>query len=201
MLQLSQATPIATGKHRQVYQHPDEPGQLVKVIRAELLGSTADAQRHRWPRTGPYRGYVREFKEYLASRNADPGRSPLAQVIGLADTDLGVGLVVEKICDADGALAPTLATWLRRDGFTAPMQQALDVLLAALLRHNVIATDLHAFNLVCASDGGDAPRLVMIDGFGEKNIVPHRSMSRRHNATVTRRKFERLVRRCRDGVT
>ena len=71
MLQLSQATPIATGKHRQVYQHPDQPGQLVKVIRTDLIENAAAAAR--WPRTGPYRGYVREFKEYLASRHADTG--------------------------------------------------------------------------------------------------------------------------------
>ena len=199
MLQLSQATPIATGKHRQVYQHPEQPGQLVKVVRTDLIENAAATAR--WPRTGPYRGYVREFKEYLASRHADPGPTPLAAVIGLADTDLGVGLVVEKILGADGALAPTLATWLGRDGFTDAMRQALDDLLAALLRHNVIATDLHAFNMVYGSNDGTAPRLMMIDGFGEKNIIPHRSMSRRHNATVNRRKFERLVRRCQAGVT
>jgi hypothetical protein len=55
--------------------------------------------------------------------------------------------------------------------------------------------------MVYGSPDGTAPRLLMIDGFGEKNIIPHRSMSRRHNATVTRRKFERLLRRCRAGET
>ncbi|MGN6327823.1 MAG: YrbL family protein [Rhodanobacter sp.] len=200
MLQLSQATPITTGRHRHIYQHPDQPDQLIKVMRTDLPGKSPTRGFRLTSRTGPYRGYVREFKEYLASRHADPGPSPLAPVIGLVDTDLGLGLVVQKISGADGGLAPTLISLIRRDGLTPELQQALDTLLAALLRHDVIATDLHAYNIVYGSDGSSAPRLMMIDGFGEKNIIPHRSMSRSHNAARTRRKFERMIRRCRAGV-
>lgn len=196
MLELRHATPIATGKHRHVYQHPAEPDYLVKIVRAEVLEAAKHAPWYeRLSRTGPYRGYIREFREYLATRLAAPGASPLARVVGLADTDVGPGLVVEKIRGADGALAPTLDTWVRRDGFTAEVQAALDNLLAALLSHNVIAADLHAFNLVYGSDASGGPRLVMIDGFGEKNIIPHCSMSPRHNAARTRHKFSRMLKR------
>jgi len=196
MLELRHATPIATGQHRHVYQHPDEPDYLVKVMRAEVLAAAAQAPWYRrLTRLGPYRGYVREWREYLASRIAAPGPSPVSRVVGLVDTDAGPGLMVEKIRGADGALAPTLDAWVRRDGVTAEIRAALDALLDALLRHNVIAADLHAFNLVHGSDASGGPRLVMIDGFGEKNLIPHCSMSRRHNAARTRHKFDRLLRR------
>ncbi len=199
MLQLRHTTPLAGGQHRLVYQHPADPGQLVKVMRTELLD--AHAERLPWyrrlARTGPYRGYVREFNEYLASLHASAGVPPLARVFGLADTDLGPGLVVEKVVGVDGGLAPNLDAWIRRDGFTREIQSALDVLLVQLLQHNVIAADLHAWNLVCSRDASGAARLVMIDGFGEKNFIPHCSMNRRHNASRTRHKFHRLVERSR----
>jgi len=59
----------------------------------------------------------------------------------------------------------------------------------------VIAADLHAWNVVYGEDSRGGPRLVMIDGFGEKNIVPHCSMNRAHNASRTKKKYERMLRR------
>lgn len=198
MLELRHTTPIASGKHRLVFQHPDGPDYLVKVMRADELQAYRRAPWYqRLARTGPYRGYLRELKEYLASRCASDGVSPLARVVGLADTDLGPGLVVEKVYGADGNLAPNLDSWVRRDGFTAEIQAAMDALLAQLLEHNVIAADLHAWNLVYGSDSQGGPRLVMIDGFGEKNMIPHCSMNRRHNASRTRHKFRRMLARTR----
>jgi hypothetical protein len=198
MLSLRHATPIATGHLRAVYAHPAQPDWLVKVMLPEAV---ANWQRAPWyqrlARTGPYRGFVREFKEYLASRHAADGPSPIARVVGLAPTDLGEGLLVEKVCGPEGALAPTLDAWVRRDGFTTQVQAALDEFLAAMLRHNVIAGDLHAWNVVYGSDPWGGPRLVMIDGFGEKNTIPHCSMNRRHNAQRTRHKFQRMLARTR----
>jgi hypothetical protein len=196
MLPLRQTAPIATGHLRAVYPHPERPDWLVKVMLPEAV---ANWQRAPWyrrlARTGPYRGFVREFKEFLASRHAAGGPSPIARVVGLADTDLGPGLVVEKVCTPDGNLAPTLDAWVRRDGFTPQVQAALDGFLASMLEHNVIAGDLHAWNVVYGSDSWGGPRLVMIDGFGEKNTIPHCSMNRRHNADRTRHKFRRMLQR------
>ncbi|WP_049623500.1 YrbL family protein [Frateuria defendens] len=200
MLALRHLAPIASGHLRRIFQHPAEPDLLVKVMREDAIAErwTNAPWYRRRSRTGPYAGFVREFKEYVASRHYALHRpSPLARVAGLADTDLGLGLVVEKVRGADGGLAPTLDAWVRRDGFTPAMQAALDDFLASMLEHNVIAGDLHAWNVVHGVDSRGGPRLVMIDGFGEKNIIPHCSMSRRHNAARTLHKFRRMVERTR----
>jgi hypothetical protein len=198
MLPLRQTAPIATGHLRAVYQHPEQPDWLVKVMLPEAVANWRRAPWYRrLARTGPYRGFVREFKEFLASRHAADGPSPIACVVGLAETDLGPGLVVEKVRGPDGGLAPTLDAWVRRDGFTPQVQAALDDFLAAMLAHNVIAGDLHAWNVVYGSDSWGGPRLVMIDGFGEKNTIPHCSMSRRHNADRTHHKFRKMLARVR----
>lgn len=121
MLQLRQTKPIASGKHRLLFQHPDDAARLVKVIRPEIvdLRGRDGPWYRRLARTGPYRGFAREFNEYLVYRYASKDLSPLACVTGLVDTDMGLGLVVEKICAADGGLAMDLEAWVRRDGVTA----------------------------------------------------------------------------------
>ncbi|BBD79436.1 YrbL family protein [Aerosticca soli] len=200
MLALRDRPPLASGHLRLIYAHPHDPDLLVKVLREDVVN---ERWRHapwyrRRQRTGPYGTFVREFKEYVVSRHRAPASpSPLSRVAGLEDTDLGLGLVVEKVRGADGGLAPTLDAWVRRDGFTAEVEAALEAFLASLLEHDVIAGDLHAWNVVYGSDSRGGPRLVMIDGFGEKNLIPHCSMSRRHNAYRTRLKFRRMVERTR----
>lgn len=200
MLQLAHATPIATGHIRQVFQHPEDAQLLVKVIRSDSI--EARWQEAPWyrrrARSGPYRDFVREFKEYVASiHQGGWADTPLPRILGVEPTDLGLGQLVEKVCADDGTLAPTLDAWVRREGFTDATAAALDDLLARLLSHNVIAADLHQWNVVYGRDSRGGPRLLMIDGFGEKNIIPHCSMSRSHNASRTRQKFARMLKRLR----
>lgn len=200
MLQLAHVTPLATGHIREVYQHPSETDCLVKVIRTDSIRERWDQAPwyRRRARTGPYRDFVREFKEYVASIYSGPYAStPLPRIVGLEQTDLGLGQVVEKVRGKDGALAPTLDAWIRRDGFSPAVEAALRELLERLLQHNVIAADLHAWNVVHGRDSRGGPRLLLIDGFGEKNIIPHCSMSRSHNASRTRHKFRRMLERAR----
>jgi len=54
---------------------------------------------------------------------------------------------------------------------------ARDAWIASVIEHNVILGDLHLGNLVYGSVDGLMPRFVMIDGFGEKNLLPRCSMS------------------------
>jgi len=56
----------------------------------------------------------------------------------------------------------------------------------------VIVGDMHAWNIVYGSDSRGGPRLILIDGFGEKNIIPMASMSRRFNARNTARLYRRM---------
>jgi hypothetical protein len=72
------------------------------------------------------------------------------------------------------------------------LRTAFSALVARLLECNVVLGDLNGANLVLRDAGAAAARLVVIDGFGEKNLVPLRSMSRRWNRCNTRRLARRL---------
>lgn len=196
MLELSRTEPLAVGHLRHVYQHPENPAYLIKVMRADAVD--ARITNGRWykklPRTREYIGYVRELKEYIASQARPQSRNaPIARMVGLVDTDLGLGLVAEKVCGPDGQLARTLAAlYAERRGFDETLERDLDVFYRGLLEANVIVGDMHAWNIVYGSDSRGGPRLILIDGFGEKNIIPVASMSPRFNARNTARLYRRM---------
>jgi hypothetical protein len=52
---------------------------------------------------------------------------------------------------------------------------------------------MHAWNIVYGSDSRGGPRLVMIDGFGEKHAIPVSSMSRVINRYRTKRLLKRMI--------
>ena len=197
MVVLTDRTPLATGHLRQVFQHPENPDYLIKVMRPDAVASRWGAGS-RWykrlPRTQHYIGYVREIKEYVAMQARLRARSaPIARMVGIVETDFGLGLISEKVRDEHGALAPTLAAlYARENGFTPFIERELARFFDDLLDCNVIVGDMHAWNIVHGIDSRGGPRLVLIDGFGEKHVIPRSSMSRRFNAWNTRRLFRRM---------
>lgn len=198
MLILAHQPPLAIGNLRAIHQHPEHAQLLIKTLRPEAVARRFDAPG-RWykrvPRARQYTGFVRELKEYVAlAARAAHGIAPVARMVGIVETDLGIGLVSEKIVDAHGALAPSLhAIYRQNGGASAWTDAALDTLLDELLRFNVIVGDLHASNIVYGTDSrGGAPRLVLVDGFGEKNLLPLKSLSRGLNQRNTRRVYRRL---------
>lgn len=198
LLRLADRTPLAIGHLRYVFQHPQNHSELVKVMRADAV-ATRWNRSSRWhkrlPRTRHYIGYLRELKEYIAARaRSAHGEPPIARMVGLVETDLGLGLVSEKVVDADGELAPTLAVVYETGrGFTSELRGALAVFLDGLLDGNVIVGDMHAWNIVYGRDSRGGPRLIMIDGFGEKHAIPVSSMSGAVNRYRTRRLYKRML--------
>jgi hypothetical protein len=197
VLKLSSAKPIAVGHLRSVYQHPHYANELIKVMRPDAVEKRWNAPG-RWakrlPRARHYVQYLRELREFIVARARAPEIDvPIARMIGVVDTDLGLGLVSEKVVDESGALAPTLAAVYAKRGFTPELEAALAEFSRDLLAANVIVGDMHAWNIVYGSDSRGGPRLVMIDGFGEKHAIPVSSMSRAINRYRTRRLFRRML--------
>lgn len=196
---LAQCEPLAVGRLRCVHEHPARPDCLIKTVRADVIerrwGMAAPWYK-RLVRTRQYTVFAREFEEYLAIQARHPGSSPpIARVVGIEETDLGIGLVVEKVRGADGTLAPTVAALGQAEGRIEPwLEKAFAAFLDDLLRHDVVVGDLHAWNIVHGSDSRGGPRLVLVDGFGEKNFIPRNSLSTRANARHTRRLYERMRR-------
>jgi hypothetical protein len=193
-LRLAGTQPLAVGHLRQVYAHPHDADLIIKVMRPDAVAQRAARWHKRLARALHYSGYVRELKEYIATRarfaHLD---APIARMVGVVPTDLGLGLVSELVRGSDGGLAPTLAHRYELDrGFSAPIEQGLAEFLDGLLASNVIVGDMHAWNIVYGSDSRGGPRFVLIDGFGEKHFIPRATMSRMLNVRNTHRLYRRM---------
>lgn len=195
VLKLKEVSPLAKGHSRLVYQHPEEPAYLVKVIRPEVIekrwgSGTAWYKRRR--RYGRFISYVREIQEYVAVC-ARHGECPdfLQKIIGFAETDLGLGLVIEAVRDREGNLAPTLGSLVRAGRFDAVAKAALERFMEQLLGCDATVSDLNVGNLVYCDAASEA-RFVMIDGLGSAAVLPLAKISRRFNRRSKLGRYDRL---------
>lgn len=69
-----------------------------------------------YQRESAYRVYLNEITEYVNTTTRPSGvwQVPLARILGVAQTSLGLGLLVEKITDDAGGIAPTVASLARQ---------------------------------------------------------------------------------------
>jgi len=197
MLVLSHISPLAIGHMRRVYQHPENPDLVIKLMRPDVIDARTNTRRLWYKRLRRARhlvGHVRELNEYIATQVvAETRNAPIARMVGLIDTDLGLGLVSEKVREPNGALARTLAAvYVSENGFSVFLETHLETFFQALLACNVIVGDMHAWNVVYGTDSRGGPGFVLIDGFGEKHVIPMASMSRHYNARNTRRLYRRM---------
>jgi hypothetical protein len=199
LLDLSGLRPIAAGAERLVYQHPYHPALLVKVVDlAEMAGHLNTRPLRRWrknhQREGAYRNHVAELAEYTAAQNAAAGRwkVPMARMLGLAQTSLGLGLMVEKITDGRGGLAPTVEQIVRERGLDSALARELDYFFDALADHHIILNDVSARNVVMGENADGETGLYLIDGFGSKQAVPLFAYSKTLNRHRIQRKYKAL---------
>ena len=198
-LALKHLQPIAKGNVRFVFEHPDTPDLLIKVMRPDLVEARygeGAAWFRRGRRFDPYLLFIREIREYVAAY-ASHGRSlPFAQTVrGLVETDLGLGLVTDAARGPDGNLAPTAAKLIQVGDFDEVAEQALEEFLGGLLESDLIVSDLHERNIVYASGKDGARRFVMIDGLGSSNLLAFKCWSRALNRRSKVKRIERLRKR------
>lgn len=198
-LQLKDRTPLNKGNSRLVFEHPDNPNQIVKVLRPDLMetryGSGAP-WRKRCRRYGRFRSYVREIQEYLAVYATQNHAPPFLQtVIGLAETDLGLGLVTNAAREKDGSLAPNIAMLISAGRFDSTVRRDLEIFYQNIQGCDVVISDMNVGNMVYAYDAPHGHHFVLIDGLGNANLLPLKTLSRKINRRSKRKRYERLYKR------
>lgn len=196
ILDLSGQTPVASGALQHVYAWPGRPDLLVKVVRANFAQETWTGWRgalKRRRRVGVFGSALRAVTEQLVLRNAGLElRRHLQEIVGFAETSEGTGLVVRALRGRDGGYAPTLRRVLDEGRWSPALQAELDAFLDWMIASPLAVGDLHAGNLVLAWDAAHGERLVMIDGMGDKGLLPLNSLFPVLNRRHKRRRAERL---------
>jgi len=198
-ISLKDRTPFADGATQFVYEHPHDPGLLIKIRKLEKLqrrhqrsfaGKLGIKRRH-----GLYTTWMRELQYYFATR-VRLGRHPqfLQHYHGIVDTDLGLGMVVGKVTDRSGAIAPTIRDVIRRTGFTPEMRAKLAELHRELNELRISTNDISPSNIVCGWSEAAGEHLVLIEGIGVNTFIPLASFSHWLNTVSNDRHFARVVR-------
>ncbi len=209
IVDLTHATLLSFGSERHIYQHPLHDSLIIKVVNtrltpAEPVKGRLAKWKSRFHRDGGYRVYKSEFNEYLCAvaQTQDSDRAlPLAQIVGLVHTTLGLGVVCEKIRSFDGlSMAPTLRDIAYEHGLSPEIEAQLDQFFADLANAHIIVNDPSPRNIVIGINGRGQAGMFLIDGFGQKQAVPLLEWSHTMNRRRVMRKYDVMLTKLRRKV-
>ena len=199
IIDLEKAAPIAAGGKRDIYNHPSDDTQIIKVISDRRMRKQQQRglierlykPRYEWE-------FIREISTvYRASLNLNrltETPTPIISVAGLVQTSKGLGLSAEKVTAPDGSLAPRLAKLLPEPDFKTRYLDQLNQFVRAVFDYRIVASDLNANNIVYSHS---EDRFVAIDGFGSRTLIPIFVWSKRANDRNLRKTFEKkIAQRC-----
>ncbi len=191
---LKDTLPLASGSEKSVYQHPHSPNLLIKIWHEDYFVKIRNdnpifTKLRRLPR---YSAVLKEFTEHLSVREWNDKHIFIQKIVGVVDTDLGLGLVVKKVARRNGDPARSLSDLLSSGEFSSIHQAALDEFLDWIRGSGVIVRDLGTKNLVWDEVG---ERFVVIDGIGGKARISLREYCKWYNRRSNNLRADKLLSR------
>lgn len=191
------------GAARNLFENRMYPDVLIKTVKASAQSAGGNRKvknriyfMKKWRRFGAYMVFRRELEEYLNLARKFGGEAPLlpiAKIHGFVQTSQGLGMVVEKVVGRDGSLAPTLRRIIQEGRFEQKHLDALNRFFHEAARLHIVLMDANLGNFVWVDDKrSDMPRVVCVDGTGEKNPLGLYAMSSILNRWKLRRYQARL---------
>jgi hypothetical protein len=197
MIRLENEAPVAQGGKCFVFIHPDNADWLVKVvgqpdiIRAQAKSAFWHGHERRYRHL---KNFLRAIREQIVMMAEQQQASPYIQyVVGLTETDLGIGLMVlaERLA---GQLAPTLHDLRAAGALDDDLRHCLQRFTEWIATSPVVVNDLSLKNVVLSDRGGIGRHFVLVDGYGETAAIPLKSWLNWVNRLAMRRKIARLTR-------
>ncbi len=185
-IELSSNTLLSEGGGRHIYAHPSDPGIVIKLhkpLREKPLQTLRTVFRPKRRRFGQLLNSIVEidaFSEMVARTGQVPGFA--TQFLGFIATNRGPGAMFEAIRGTNGALAPTLENHARNNPVEAGIEAAIDCLWDQIVEFRAVVSDPTLRNVVVTGDSADGYRLTLVDGLGERTLIPIQSWSKRAHA-------------------
>lgn len=188
MLLIDDLKHIDSGTQKDIYAHPEDANKIIKVMKPEH--ATEDGGRkgqhhlraHR--SQGIYKQFRREFLQYLQLCKNNYGENrfvfPIETVYGFVPTDQGLGLVTEKVLGPNNTPI-TLYELEKQQLFTDKHAEALDRFFEECCQLHVVYGEVNIAGIMYTEHRQSRPEFVLVDGIGEKLIIPFRAMSKTIN--------------------
>ena len=116
---------------------------------------------------------------------------PIETVYGFVATDQGLGLVTERVTSPNGQ-AFSVYDLVKEGLFTDTHAKALDAFFDDCCALHVVFGEVNIAGIMYTEARRGYPEFVLVDGIGEKLVIPFRSMSKTIN-TRNIRKVERKI--------
>ena len=179
---------VGEGGYKVVYNHPHAENRVIKLMRPERIGPDGGFKKHsRFKRNsmqGAYRQFRREIIQYLqlckSNFSALDYKFPIETPVELVKTNIGLGLVAEKIVAPSGKVE-SLAYLVENKKFEQRHRVALDEFFENCKKLHVVYGEVNANGIMYTESRNKKPEFVLVDGIGEKLAIPLRSWIKWNN--------------------
>ena len=185
---------LGQGTQKIVFEHPADSDKIIKIMNpkhATVDGARARQHHLRAHRSqGIYKQFRRELLQYLqlckSSYTKLTYTFPIETVYGLIGTDQGLGLVTEKITSPNGSVMSVYD--LNEDNsFDQTHANALDKFFDECCNLHVVFGEVNIAGIMYTEQRHGIPEFVLVDGIGDKLLIPFRSMSKTINSRNVRK--------------
>lgn len=156
MISLTEKNLIAKGSERKCYLHPQDNSKVIKIIYSDGTHNHQNDLE-----------YI--YMNYLVKNNKD--LSLLTQCYGYVKTNLGVGLVFDRVLDFDYTASKSFRYYIANKLIPVDHQHQLLRTLQEYLEQNVILfVDTSLTNIFCQRINDEEYQLIIVDGLGAKRM-------------------------------
>ena len=156
MIDLTNAIKIGEGNERVCYAHPNDDLKVIKVTKEGIKSREQNK-------------IDSIYYAYLEKENIDCRYLPLCY--GYAETNLGQGLIFDKILNDDGSETFTFEYVLKHKFLNKEAgEKILSDLVQYIVENNILFIDVSLSNLICHRDIEGKYRLFIVDGLGSRHL-------------------------------
>jgi len=156
MIKLNKNLLLAEGSERACYLDPNDNSKIIKII---YLQESHNEQNEL--------EYI--YMNYLEKRNKD--LSLVTKCYGYVDTNLGKGLVFDRVLDFDSNPSKSFRFYIANKLISLDYQKKLLVDLQEYLEQNgILFIDTSLTNIFCQKSSDTKYRLIIVDGLGAKRM-------------------------------
>lgn len=200
MINLKESLPLGQGSVKKIYEMPGDSEKIIKIIHPHLVSADGSFKNQGFFKKkgaqGIYRQFRREIIQYLQLCKSSYGTNrfifPMEVPYGLVETDLGLGLVTEKITAPDGK-GWTLSQLARGSGLEAKHYNALSNFFDECVRLHLVFGEVNIAGIMYTEKRQGKPEFVLVDGIGEKLFFPLRALSPWINSKYIRKVQRRIL--------
>ena len=154
MIELTKDDFIARGGERDCYIHPLDSTKVIKITH----GYSDEASRNQNDLEYKYFEYLKKLNKPF---------SHITKCYGYIDTNLGKGIVSDKVYDYNGKISMTFLDTITQNKFTKDEENSLvEDLKDYLFKNNILFIDINFSNIYCCEYEKGKYRLMIIDGLG-----------------------------------